>query len=120
MQAGALAESPDNYVPGDADAYYPYEKGQHTKLIALDVVGTSMNRISPDGSKIIVDLLDREMSGNRLYIVRVGNETTYKRFKDNPRRLEPDSTDPAHETIFLDGLKAYPIGRVKRTLLDFD
>jgi len=51
--------------------------------------------------------------------IMVGNEATYKRFKANPPRLEPDSTE-AHDTIFIEDVDAKPIGRVLRTMIDFN
>jgi len=118
VQAGAFAEVIDNFQPGDAEDWIDYP-AKHSKIIALRVKGSSMNRISPDGSIIIVDLLDREMFSNRLYVIKVGNEATYKRFKANPPRLEPDSTE-AHDTIFIEDVDAKPIGRVLRTMIDFN
>jgi len=80
-----------------------------------------MNRVSPQGSIIIVDLSVKEFMPNQLYIAKVHNENTatFKRYKASPPRLEPDSTEP-HDTIFLGEVKAKPIGQVVRTMMDFD
>ena len=118
VQAGALAEVIDNYHPGDAEGWIDY-RARHTKMIALRVKGSSMNRVSPEGSIIIVDLLQREMTPNRLYVVKIGDEATFKRYRDNPPRMEPDSTEP-HEIIFLNGEPAHIVGRVVHTMIDFE
>ena len=117
VQAGNLAEVYDAYQPGDAEMWVDYP-ARHSKMIALRVKGTSMNRVSPENSIIIIDLLDREMTSNRLYVVKIGDEATYKRYRSSPPRLEPDSTDP-HDTIFLNGENILPVGRVVRTMMDF-
>lgn len=118
VQAGEMADIYDAYQPGDAEKWVDYP-AKHTNMIALRVKGTSMNRISPEGSIIIIDLQDRELSSNRLYVVKIDNQATYKRYRSNPPRLEPDSTDP-HETIFLNGGNIQIVGRVVRTVMDFD
>lgn len=123
VHAGKLAEAIDNYSPGDAEEFVDYDGPcRSDKMIALRVKGTSMNYISPEGSIIFVDLLDREMTSNRLYVVKVGddNEVTYKRYKASPPRLEPDSADRHHEPIYLDGKPYQAVGRVIRTMMDFD
>lgn len=118
VQAGKLATVADPYEKGDwgSTVDYPYPENK----LALRVVGTSMNRVSPEGSIIVIDCTIRELLPNKLYVVKVGdeNEATYKRFKSNPDRLEPDSTE-AHDTIFLGDLPVYPVGQVVRTLMDF-
>lgn len=118
VQAGSVAEIINNFEPRDAIRWIDYP-AKHDKMYALEVRGSSMNRVSPDKSIIIIDSLDQEMSSNRLYVVSVDGEATYKRYRSNPPRLEPDSTEP-HDTIFLDGLKYETLGRVVRSLLDFD
>lgn len=80
-------------------------------VFALRVRGSSMNRVAPEGSVIVVDYEDRELVDKRLYVVRYGNEATFKRYRNTggPERLEPDSSEP-HETIFpVDGFEV--IGR---------
>ncbi len=86
--------------------------------IALRVVGDSMDRISPPGSLILVDLTDKAPVPNACYIITDGdNQATYKRFRSNPPRFEPVSTNPSHQPIFPDGEPAV-IGRVRRSLID--
>lgn len=118
VQAGNLSEVIDSYELGDVEMWVDYPT-RNSEMIALWVRGTSMNRISPEGSIIVVDLRDRDLISNRLYVVKIGDEATYKRYRNNPPRLEPDSTD-SHDTIFLKGRNVQPVGRVVRTFIDFE
>ena len=86
--------------------------------MALRVEGDSMDRISPPGSLILVDLTDKALVPNACYIIMDGDsQATYKRFRSNPPRFEPVSTNPSHQPIFPDGEPAV-IGRVRRSLID--
>jgi transcriptional regulator with XRE-family HTH domain len=86
--------------------------------IALEVAGDSMDRISPPGSLIFVNLLDRELVPNACYIIaNEENEVTYKRFRSNPSRFEPVSTNSLHETIYPDEEPTI-IGRVRRSIIN--
>jgi len=86
--------------------------------IALKVVGDSMDRISPPESVIVVDCSDKELVPNGCYIIDDGSgKATYKRYRANPPRFEPVSTNPTHEPIFPDNHPTI-VGRVKKTILD--
>lgn len=101
VQAGKLAYADIDF--DDAEDRIPF--ASHRKsLVALRVNGTSMNRVAPHGSRIIVDYDDRSPQDGKLYVVVYHGETTFKRYRDTngPARLEPDSTDP-HDIIFPNG-----------------
>lgn len=85
---------------------------------ALRVEGDSMDRISPPESIILVNRKDKRLVTNACYVIadQYGN-ATYKRYRPNPDRFEPVSTNPVHEPIFPDN-DAPVIGRVRRTMLD--
>lgn len=86
--------------------------------VALRVEGDSMDRISPPGSLIFVDLSDRELVPNACYVVADDdNHITYKRFRPNPHRFEAVSTNLSHQAIFPDGSPTV-IGRVRRSIID--
>jgi SOS-response transcriptional repressor LexA len=71
--------------------------------VAFEVEGDSMDRISPPGSIIAVNRRQRQLVPNACYVVIGDNGAgSYKRFRPNPRRFEPVSTNPAHEPMFLD------------------
>ncbi len=86
--------------------------------VALDVIGDSMDRISPPGSLIIVNRSDRRLTPNACYVIEDGEGgATYKRYRPNPDRFEPVSTNPDHEPLFPDQLPRI-FGRVRRTILE--
>lgn len=109
IQAGQLTQGPTIQLSGEEE-YVPVT--WHRQTYALEVRGTSMNRIAAPGDIIVVDPEDRHPEDKLVYVIRDGSELTFKRFRstNGPIRLEPDSTDP-HETIFpSDGLEV--VGRV--------
>lgn len=121
VSAGAL-KTPDAVIDLD-DAERVYAPGLDPKgdWIALRVEGDSMDRISPPESLIFVDRKDRRLVTNACYVIAdvEGGEATYKRFRSNPDRWEPVSTNTAHEAMFpAKGHAPVIIGRVKKTVLD--
>lgn len=89
-------------------------------FFATRVEGTSMDRISPDGSVIVVNRHERDLFSGRCYVFAYRGETTFKRWQGgDPSYLEPFSTDSVHKPIFVRKKKDLEvIGRVKRTVLD--
>lgn len=87
---------------------------------ATDVKGDSMDRISPDRSRIIVNTSDKRLIPGKAYVFSVRGETTYKIYQDRPvQRLEPYSTNPLNRTIFLEGQDTWNVvGRVWRSYYD--
>lgn len=84
-----------------------------------EVMGDSMDRVSPEGSRIIVNVSDRRLIPGKAYIFSLRGETTYKFYQRDPvQRLEPFSTNPANRTIYLaeDGWSV--VGRVFRSWID--
>lgn len=116
--------------PTTPEAVHEMESAEHitvadletksTELIALRVKGTSMDRISPPDSIIIVDLKDTRLVPNACYVIadKDTGEASYKRYRPNPARFEPVSTDMAkHRKSIVTGSPVI-IGRVKRSLID--
>jgi SOS-response transcriptional repressor LexA len=120
VSAGAL-KAPSVVIELD-DAKMAYIHGLDPKgdWIALEVEGDSMDRISPPESIIFVNRKDRRLVTNACYVIAdaEGGEATYKRFRANPDRWEPVSTNPEHEPVFVrKGREPVIIGRVRKTLL---
>lgn len=89
------------------------------EYFATTVVGDSMNLVAPDGAKIIVNAADRSPRDGQFYLCSLRGETTFKRYRSKPvRRLEPVSTNPMHETIFLSDKGWSVVGRVVRCVVD--
>lgn len=90
-------------------------------FFALKVEGDSMDRLSPDGSVIIVNRLDKTLIRGKPYVFAVRGKATYKLWEssDDVHRLEPYSFNPAHKAIFpkRDG-DMEVVGRVRRTMFD--
>lgn len=109
VNAGAYAEIYDPYEPGDShgEVYVAWDR---KTLIALTVEGTSMNLVAPKGSTIIVDFADKSLISGEYYVIKYGDGATFKRYRANPDRFEPQSSEP-HEIIFPDG-PVEVIGRV--------
>jgi len=88
-------------------------------FFALTVTGDSMDRVSPEGSTIVVNRADRELVADRAYVFSRRGETTYKLWQPDPPHLAPYSTNPSHKPIFVRKKKDLEvIGRVRRTVLD--
>lgn len=85
------------------------------------VSGDSMDQIANDGDQIVVEPRDRTLINNKLYVIRNHEgETTFKRYRENPARLEPCSNNPSHETIYPGQEGFEVIGRVKKLISDLD
>lgn len=85
---------------------------------ALEVEGDSMDRLAPHGSTIIVNRADKILRHERFYVMGTEEgETTFKRYRANPDRLQPFSTNPDHETIPLTGGELV-FGRLRRVIID--
>jgi len=77
------------------------------------ISGDSMDRVLPPGSVAIVDPQDLDLVSRGVYIVMNGDgETTVKRFMPEPARLEPDSFNDKHKTIFPGRDTFSVVGRV--------
>ena len=99
----AIAE-PLGYLPapiGGANAF------------ALKPEGTSMNMVVGDEAMIVVDPDELDLLEGKLYAVMNGEgETTFKRYRGDPPRLEPVSSDPSHPIIPLGREPFTVIGRI--------
>ena len=83
------------------------------RVFALQPEGDSLNLLIPEGSYVLIDPDDVELMDAKVYAVRNDHgEATLKRFRRDPPRLEPASSNPVHQPIFF-GREAFTIiGRV--------
>lgn len=117
VMAGQLAD-PQTQVPEGSQTieFSGLEPGDY---FATRVRGDSMDRISPEGSLILVNRAEREPLRGRRYIFMHRGETTYKKYETDPVRFEPESTVPANRPIFPRHDQDWSVvGRVRLTLLD--
>lgn len=103
----------------DAESFIAVPELPNGKWIALEVQGDSMDRVSPDGSIIFVNCSEQNLVNGKFYVFADVDDhgTTYKRYRSNPDRFVPYSTNPDHEPIYPEG-DFRVIGRVRRTHKD--
>jgi SOS-response transcriptional repressor LexA len=91
------------------------------EYFATEIVGDSVDRIAPEGARIIVNAADRNPRDGNFYIFSHRGEPTVKRYRSRPvRRLEPFSTNPDHEPIFIGEKGWHCVGRVVRSIIYLD
>jgi len=119
VSAGPLSDPQSQTGAQEADKYLYLTDLGKGDFFALQVDGDSMNRVSPPGSVIVVNRLDRDLVADRYYVFMERGETTYKRWQPEPARLEPWSTNETHKPKYIKGKRDFEVvGRVRRTVLD--
>lgn len=109
---------PEQIVEGDDLPTFPVSGLPEGDWAALRVEGSSMDRISPPGSTIILDRRDKRLVPNACYVIAdEEGKATYKRYRPSPERFEPVTFSEGHDTIFPDG-PVRIIGRVRRSMID--
>lgn len=87
----------------------------------LVVDGTSMDKIAPEGSVVMVDPDCFDLHDGGLYVVmNDDSEATFKRYRADPARLEPVSSDPDHGVIQLGRAPFSVIGKVVGVYQSFE
>lgn len=88
--------------------------------IALEVNGDSMDRVVRPGAIILVNRNDKQLVHEKYYVFSDGNgEATFKLYRANPDRLQPQSTNPDYETFYPKG-ELTVVGRVYRAITDLN
>jgi len=86
---------------------------------ATEVRGDSMDRVAPNGARLIVNADELIPNPGGYFLFSLRGETTFKRFYDDPIRLEPFSTNPSNRPIFpREDQELIVIGRAVRSLFD--
>lgn len=89
------------------------ETGAPRNVFYLDVEGDSMDKVVPEGGRVLVNPDDRALYPGRMYVIsNAEGETTFKMFMDGPARLVPLSTNPAHADIPIGEEPFSIVGRV--------
>jgi SOS-response transcriptional repressor LexA len=118
--AAGKAVDPETQIP-PGDETFTVGDLPPGEYFALRVVGTSMDRISPEGSIIIVDRADRQLVGGHCYVFSIRGEATYKAWQPAragvPAYLAPRSHGE-EPPIFFKSQTLEVVGRVRRTFLD--
>ena len=117
VSAGKLADTGEPVPTDEAKTHWIADLGAGD-YFALRVVGDSMDRVSPDGSVIIVDRADRELVPGKYYVFSLRGEATFKTWEPRPPHFAPYSTNHSNKPEFLGKRDFIVVGRVRRTLLD--
>lgn len=95
------------------------DPGLSREAFAVIVEGDSMNKVADDGEIIIVEPRDRRLVDGGYYVIRkTGGEITFKRYRENPSRLEPCSSNGEHKTIYPGQEQFEIVGRVRKKVTD--
>lgn len=87
---------------------------------AVEVVGDSMNLLIPEGSSAIIDPDSTSLFDGKIYLLQNEyGEGTIKRYRTDPARFEPVSSNPAHMAFELGKSDLRIIGRVTSSLNNF-
>jgi SOS-response transcriptional repressor LexA len=120
VSAGRL-KSPSSQIPLEDVPLLAFADLGRGEWFALKVESDadSMDRVSPEGSIIIVNRADRTLVTGKFYVFAVKGKTTFKMWPGGSNNyLEPYSTNPANKPVFFKKSELEVIGRVKRTVLD--
>lgn len=118
VSAGKLADA-QSQIPVEDVPLLAFADLGRGDFFALRVDGDSMDRVSPDGSIIVVNRGDRELVPERPYVFSRRGEATYKLWRAAPDHLAPHSWNAANRPIFVKGKRDFEvIGRVRRSVLD--
>ncbi len=117
VSAGNLRDQP-GVTASDIERWIKVADLPAGDWLALIVEGDSMDRIAPDGSTLLVNRADERLIDGRYYVFsHGGGAATFKRYRRNPERLQPFSTNPDHVSIPVEG-ELYVFGRARRVLVD--
>jgi SOS-response transcriptional repressor LexA len=117
VSAGQLLEP----MPVERLADYPTQPAvdlPNGQWVALQVDGDSMNKISPPGSIIFVNLRDKRLVPNACYVVAdESGAATYKRYRPNEEPpFQPASFEDIAPPTFQGAVQI--IGRVRRSVIE--
>lgn len=117
VSAGQLKRQ-ESVTPAEVEKWIRLGDLPQGDWVALTVEGTSMDRIAPEGSLLIVNRADHLLVDGKYYIFALGGgEATFKTYRRNPERLQPFSTNPDHMSIAVsDETDLYVFGRVRRVI----
>lgn len=111
ISAGNWREAINN--PEDLIPMLPSNK--HVFVLRVD--GDSLDKIAPDGSYVAIDPTDPTFAEGSVYAVQnADGETTLKRFRRGPDRLEPVSNNAVHRPIMLGADAITVIGRATQVI----
>jgi SOS-response transcriptional repressor LexA len=82
-------------------------------VFGIEVSGDSMNLLIDDGGLILVDAGQKELAPGGVYLIaNSGGEATVKRYRRDPARFEPCSSNPAHRPFLVSDDDFSVLGKV--------
>lgn len=82
-------------------------------VFGIAVIGDSMDLLIEDGGLILVDARQKELApGGVFLIANSTGEATVKRYRRDPARFEPCSTNPAHQPFMVSDDDFSVLGKV--------
>eukprot|EP01037_Dinobryon_pediforme_P005629 gene5629-5689_t len=82
-------------------------------VFGIEVNGDSMDLLIEDGGLILVDARQKELApGGVFLIANSTGEATVKRYRRDPARFEPCSTNPAHQPFMVNDDDFSVLGKV--------
>jgi repressor LexA len=89
-----------------------------SNAFALQPDGDSMDKIVPAGGYVVINPDDADLREGGIYaVMNSKGETTLKRYRGDPARLEPCSNNPMHVTINLGRENFSVLGRAINAVL---
>lgn len=83
------------------------------QAFAVQVDGDSMDLIIPERSYAVIDPDQKRLLDKRVYLIQNSSrDTTIKRYRSDPARFEPVSSNPEHNVIHIGEHEITVIGRV--------
>lgn len=119
VSASAFREQ-DGVRDADIDRHIKVSHLPRGKWFALTVEGTSMDRVAPDGSIIIVNQADDILLDGKAYVFSLDDgAATFKQYRLTPEpMLTPYSWHPEHYAMPVGDKDLYVFGRVRRVITD--
>lgn len=108
-------EMPVRAKASAGNGYINFEETLYTKLIRrgsfcqdcylIEVAGSSMEPLIADGAFVIVDPQQTESIANKVYVVKIGEETFVKRIliKEEARVMILKSINPDYDDVYIAG-----------------
>ncbi len=85
-----------------AEDYIPVTAGS-SKLFAVFLEDEAVNLAFPIGTLVVIDYADRAPNDGVFCLASVAGDPILRRWRENPARFEPVSTDPGYEPVLADG-----------------
>ncbi len=113
-------KSQDGVRAADIERHIKVSHLPKGKWFALTVEGTSMDRVAPDGSIIIVNQADDTLLDGKAYVFALDDgAATFKQYRLTPEpMLTPYSWHPEHYAMPIGDKDLYVFGRVRRVITD--